>query len=208
MRIGRAAVEHVFLVQSHGSKLHATLQLLPRTGHPAFPQGPVLAFDDDHCHLGGVIAELLRAGGCDGTLATPSPMASAFTTNTLEQPRIQAHPIETGIRIATALNLAAIHQHHVPKTCAYTGRQAVPIACDHVVLVTSRLPEESFWLALESDWDGLWEAGIGSFDRIGDCVAPSTIAAADHAGQTLAREFDGEEAPFLREHVAVGGSGP
>ena len=34
MRIGRAVVEHVFLVQSHGSKLHATLQLLPRTGHP------------------------------------------------------------------------------------------------------------------------------------------------------------------------------
>ncbi len=93
-------------------------------------------------------------------------------------------------------------------TRACTGRQAVPIACDHVVLVTSRLAVEGFWLALESDWDGVWEAGIGSLDRIGDRVAPSTIAAANHAGQTLAREFDGEEAPFLRQHVAVGGSGP
>ncbi len=169
------------------------------------PQGAVLVFDDDHFYLGGVIAELLRAEGCDVTLVTPNPMVSAFTANTLEQPRIQAHLIESGIRIETALNLAAIHGDHVLTACAYTGRQADPIACDHVVFVTSRLPEEGLWLALDGDRDSLREAGIASLDRIGDCVAPSTIAAAVHAGHTLARGFDGGEAPFRREHVVVGG---
>ena len=45
-------------------------------------------------------------------------------------------------------------------------------------------------------------AGIASVTRIGDCLAPSTIAAAVYAGHRLAREIDSpppEGVPFLRE---------
>jgi dimethylamine/trimethylamine dehydrogenase len=54
--------------------------------------------------------------------------------------------------------------------------------------------------------EALGEAGIASVTRIGDCLAPATIAAAVYAGHRYARELDRpatEGAPFARELAAL-----
>jgi len=56
--------------------------------------------------------------------------------------------------------------------------------------VTSRLPNAALADALEASPDALAAAGIVSVTSIGDCWAPSTIAAAVYAGHRYAREFD------------------
>ncbi len=57
------------------------------------------------------------------------------------------------------------------------------------------------------DEDALASACITSLTRIGDCLAPSTIAAAVYAGHRLAREIDSpplDGVPFLRELPELG----
>nr|WP_245706355.1 hypothetical protein [Ruegeria marina] len=49
------------------------------------PGGRVVIFDDDHCYLGGALAELLVKSGADVTLVNPAPCVSDGTRNTLEQ---------------------------------------------------------------------------------------------------------------------------
>ena len=53
----------------------------------------------------------------------------------------------------------------------------------------------------------LQAAGIKSVRAIGDCDAPSTIAAAVHDGHLAARELDAPPAnpdmPFRREEIAL-----
>jgi dimethylamine/trimethylamine dehydrogenase len=76
-----------------------------------------------------------------------------------------------------------------------------------VVTVTSRLPDTALSDALEPRAADLAAAGIVSVTSIGDCLAPSTIAAAVYAGHRHAREFDWPESDavgFRRElpHLA------
>jgi dimethylamine/trimethylamine dehydrogenase len=75
-----------------------------------------------------------------------------------------------------------------------------------VVAVTSRIPDGTLSAALAADPDRLSEAGIASVVSIGDCWAPSTIAAAVYAGHRYAREFDrppAEDVEFARELPAI-----
>jgi dimethylamine/trimethylamine dehydrogenase len=69
------------------------------------------------------------------------------------------------------------------------------------------LPRDDLYQALVSDPDSLARAGIRSVVRIGDCLAPGTIAAAVHAGHLYAREFDEpvpEGVPFRRDLEMIG----
>ena len=56
-----------------------------------------------------------------------------------------------------------------------------------IVLVTSRQPNDSLWRELVADPEALAAAGIRQVERIGDCRAPATIAAAVHNGHLFAR---------------------
>ena len=85
--------------------------------------------------------------------------------------------------------------------CVYTGREQ-STACDHVVLVTSREPEDALYRALAADPERLADAGILSLERIGDCEAPDLIAAAVHAGHRYARTLDGADV-VKRDRVVV-----
>jgi dimethylamine/trimethylamine dehydrogenase len=73
------------------------------------------------------------------------------------------------------------------------------------VLVTMRLPNDGLYHDLMADEKALEAAGIKSVIRIGDCYAPSTIAAAVYAGHRCAREMDEpeREISFDRELVAL-----
>jgi dimethylamine/trimethylamine dehydrogenase len=160
------------------------------------PDGPVLVFDDDHYYLGGVISEHLRSAGLDVVLATPANEVSTWTTHTEEQHRIQQRVLGAGVRLETGTSLASVGEGHVMLECVYTGR-ALEVEAAGVVMVTSRIPQ-----------DGLYQVLAGRLDirRIGDCLAPGTIATAVYSGHRCAREMDADPpvgVGFRRERVVA-----
>ncbi|MEE8534556.1 MAG: FAD-dependent oxidoreductase, partial [Kiloniellales bacterium] len=162
----------------------------------------VLLYDDDHFYMGGVLAELLVQEGCAVTLVTPAANVSNWTHNTLEQGFIQARLLELGVEIRTYHGLARVEGGAARCACVFTGRES-EIACDALVPVTARLPNDALYLDLkarEADWA---DAGIRSLRAIGDAWAPATIAHAVYAGHRAARELDGPDigdaVPFRRE---------
>jgi dimethylamine/trimethylamine dehydrogenase len=150
---------------------------------------PVVVFDDDHYYLGAVLAEKLRSDGLDVTLVTPADRVSAWTVNTLEQHAIQKRVLDLGIEVLANRSIIEFDGSAITLECTYTGRRGiVPAAA--VVTVTSRLPNDELAQSLDDLADAVSAAGIVSITSIGDCLAPSTIAAAVYAGHRHAREFD------------------
>jgi dimethylamine/trimethylamine dehydrogenase len=105
----------------------------------------------------------------------------------------------------TQRRLEAIGEGEAEFSCLVTGRRETRPAAS-IVLITARLPEEALYQELTAEPEALAEAGITSLTRIGDCLAPATIAAAVYAGHRYARELDtpdAEGAPFARELAAL-----
>lgn len=175
-------------------------------GAAAVPaDGPVAVFDDDCFYMGSVLAELLARAGRSVLFVTPESQVSPWSSNTLEQGRVQRRLLELGVEIVTARALAGRTKDRLSLACIYTGAIR-DIDCATVVPVTARLPEESLWLALkarEADWA---DAGIKSVTRLGDCLAPGLIAAAVYSGHHYARTYEEpattDDVPFLREDIA------
>ena len=95
---------------------------------------------------------------------------------------------------------------HLETVHRYTG-ELTPLKCDALVLVTARIPNTLLDYELEkvrNCWD---DAGLKSVSRIGDALAPSTIAAAVYSGHRYARELDEELdpdiVPFNRELTQI-----
>ena len=173
----------------------------------ARPQGhDVLLYDDDHYYLGGVLAELLAAEGYRVTVCTPAPLVSAWTANTLEVNRIQARLLRAGITLMTGSALVAVQHGKAELACAYTG-DATPVDADSVVLVTARNPASELYDELLAAKDQWADAGIQTVTAVGDCWAPSTIAAAVYAGHRYARELEeprnSDTLSFRREVTAL-----
>jgi dimethylamine/trimethylamine dehydrogenase len=158
----------------------------------------VLLFDDDHYYLGGVLAELLAREGYAVTLVTPAVRVSEWTTNTMEQPRIQKRLLELGVTLETAHALVGVEGDRARVVCTYTGRER-ELQWDALVLVTARLPEDALALELAA------RATSFSVRAIGDAYAPSTIAAAVWDGRRYAEELDAPKGgpPFRREVVQL-----
>ena len=88
----------------------------------------------------------------------------------------------------------------VTAACVFTEREQES-ACDTLVLVTARLPEDAVALELEGR--------VGSVRAIGDARSPGTIAAAVWDGRRYAEELDADPVddgvpPFRREIVQLG----
>jgi dimethylamine/trimethylamine dehydrogenase len=144
------------------------------------PEGPVLVFDDDHYYMGGVVAESLVAAGRTVTLATTAFLASAWTDNTAERERIQARLINLGVQIEANTVLVELAGEEASLACVFTGtRRTIRVAS--VVMVTARVSRDRLYRELEDRID---------ITRIGDCLAPGTIAACVRAGHEFAREID------------------
>jgi dimethylamine/trimethylamine dehydrogenase len=162
---------------------------------------PAVVFDDDHYYLGAVLAEKLRLDGLDVTLVTPADRVSAWTVNTLEQHAIQKRVLDLGVEVCANRNIIGFDGSAITLECKYTERQTtVPAAA--VVTLTSRLPNDELAQSLGDLPGEVNAAGIVSITSIGDCFAPSTIAAAVYAGHRHAREFDcppTDAAAFQRE---------
>ncbi|MEM9199967.1 MAG: NADH:flavin oxidoreductase, partial [Pseudomonadota bacterium] len=156
----------------------------------------------------GLMAELLRKKGCEVALVTPAPDVSHWTHNTLEQGRIQTRLIELGVEIIPLHSITAVGAGAATVSCVYTERTR-EIACATFLPVTMRLPVDSLFhqvsarLQNRADADG---PAPKTLTRIGDCLAPGTIAAAVWAGHRYARELGEppvEGVPFRRELPAL-----
>jgi dimethylamine/trimethylamine dehydrogenase len=156
------------------------------------PEGATVVFDDDHYYLGALLAEKLRADGLAVTLVTPADRVSAWTVNTLEQHAIHKHLLELDIAVLLNHNLVEFDGSLALLECTFTGRRS-SVSAASIVTVTSRQPNDALAEALRALPDAVAAAGIVSVGSIGDCLAPSTIAAAVYAGHRYAREFDWPE---------------
>lgn len=168
----------------------------------ASPMGHVVIYDDDHYYMGGVMAELLIQKGCSVTLVTPAAYVSEWTLNTLEQHEIHRRLANMGVQIELNRGVIEIAKDHAVTNCMFTD-QTRPIACDGVLLVSSRLENNAVYNELKSREAEWADAGIKSVKLIGDANAPGPIAWATYAGHRYARELDeadiGDALPFRRE---------
>lgn len=146
------------------------------------PTGPVIVYDDDHIYLAGVIAEKLLAEGYPVIFVTPESMVSSFTTNTLEQHRIQARLIELGADIRCNHSLAFLGPEGARISCTYTGR-VCDIDCASAVLVTERIRNTALY-------DALKPLGLKTLELIGDAAQPGLIVDATFTGHRAARDFE------------------
>lgn len=160
------------------------------------PKGPVVIFDDDHYYMAGALAEKLRAAGHDVTYVTPVADVSHWTHKTMEQARIQTRLIEMDVTIIPLHNISEVRADSIDLACIYTGSTR-DIPCGTFIPVTMREASDTLYADLTA-LGGAWK----SLTRVGDCLAPGTIAAAIYSGHKFAREF-GEPAPqgvpFKRE---------
>jgi dimethylamine/trimethylamine dehydrogenase len=179
------------------------------------PRGQrVVIFDDDHYYMGGVLAELVSSQGYDVHLVTPAAQVSAWTVNTLEVAKVQRRVLNAGVTVRCNTTVTAVGSDHVACMNVHTDQQT-ELAADSVVMVTSRLPEESLLTGLAEPTDGERAAGgraasgraaggPATVRGIGDAWAPGTIAAAVWSGRRFAEEFDAplppnDDVPFRRE---------
>jgi len=169
------------------------------------PQGRVLLFDDDHYYMGPVLAERLCEAGAEVVYVTTSGVVAAFGNYTEEQYRSQARLIELGVAIVPLHALTGFDGEAATLACVYTGRETVR-AADALLLVTARAPDDALYRDLAARPEALGAAGIETLVRIGDALAPATIAHAVYAGHRFARELDAPESdgvPFRRERAGV-----
>jgi dimethylamine/trimethylamine dehydrogenase len=151
-----------------------------------FPTGKVLIYDDDHYYMGGVLAELLATNGCEVTLMTPAPTISAWTEYTLEQNRVYKKLLDLNVTLLPHHTLASLSPQSATVTHTISSVEQT-IACDAIVMVTDRIPNDSLYHELKP---ALAEGKIKSLRIIGDAEAPNIIAQAVFSGHLAAREFD------------------
>ena len=168
--------------------------------------GPVLVYDDDHYYLGGLIAEALVMAGLSVTLLTPGPEVSHWTQNTMEQHKIEERLLSLGVTLVCKRTLVSVQSDYVVTRCNLTGQEhSLSVAA--LVLVTARLPTNELYFGVVGTDEEHLEALPFGLSRIGDCLAPSTIAAAVYDGHRYARELDNppepDGVPFRREYTLI-----
>ena len=165
------------------------------------PAGPIVIFDDDYYYMAGLIAEKLRAQGHDVTYVTPAADVSHWTHHTMEQERIQTKLMQMGVKIVPLHNVTHIGAESVELACVYT-QKTHKLPCGTFIPVTMRSAIDTLYQEISASSGG----ALKSLTRIGDCLAPGTIAAAVYSGHKYAREFGEpprEGVPFRRELPAL-----
>ncbi len=161
----------------------------------------ITVYDDDHYYLGGVIAEALHHSGCHVTLVTPANCVSAWTEHTLEQHKIHTRLLMLGVRIITAQQIKSVGKKRLTLSCIYTENLSEHES-EAIVMVTSRMPSDKVYQEVLTECHDL-ATPLRTLKRIGDCLAPSTVAAAVYSGHLAARELglDGTKDLYRRESL-------
>jgi dimethylamine/trimethylamine dehydrogenase len=141
------------------------------------------------------------------TYLTPEDSVAPWSQHTLDYRHIRKRMAKLGIE--------AIVSHDIVGYAGCTlsvenvwDHQCRDLACDAIVTVTARLPDDALYQELlerEAEWSA---AGLKSLRCIGDAEAPGLIAHAVYAGHRYARELEepvADGVPFKRHfHVADG----
>ncbi len=161
--------------------------------------GHVVLYDDDHFYMASVIAEKLLKAGCTVTLVTPAATFAGFSQFTIEIAHIHKRLFGLGAKLEAHSAVVSIRDGSVEIGSIYADLKR-EIACDAVVLVSGQIPNDGLYHELIA-------ADTGQrIVRIGDCLAPATIASAVYSGHKFARDLglsDVDRVPFLREDVAL-----
>ena len=169
--------------------------------------GPVIIYDDEQSYMGGVIAEQLAATHPNIRYITPAGVASAWTSNTLEQHRIHSALISQGVSISTNQTVKSVNNHQLATRCIFGGKDRV-YECNTLILVTERQSNDHLANALleinKSD------NKFATLEVIGDALAPGLIADAVFYGHLAARNFQMdpgmvENQLFMREIPSLTG---
>ena len=152
------------------------------------PSGRLLIFDDDHYYLGPVIALALRARGNAVTLVTPAGRAGQWSSYTNEQHASVRAMLEAGIEIVTNMVVDRVAPERVTASCVFTGRRR-EIGADRVLPLTRREPHDALHGEIRAAIAQGRTGAPATVTRIGDCLAPGTIAAAVYGGYRAALEM-------------------
>ena len=170
------------------------------------PTGPTLVFDTDGYYMASIMTEKLVAEGNKVIFCTPSDTVSEWAHHTDERWRIRTRLMELGVRIIPSHSLVSFDGDEATLNCEYTATsKTVPVKS--VVMVTQRKPNDNLYHAILADKGGDIEQLPFSLTRIGDCEAPSIIAAAVYSGHRYARELDEDvdiDMPLKHDRVDVG----
>lgn len=150
------------------------------------PEGEVVVFDDDGGYHATVLAEMLAKAGCRVHFVTPEDVVAPWGQFTLEYRHVRKRLAALGVVVHVSKLLAGYEGRALELQDAWSG-EALALAADAVVTVSSRLPEDELFQALCERPEELANAGVGSLHRIGDCEAPGLIAHAVYAGHALAQ---------------------
>ncbi len=169
--------------------------------------GPVIIYDDEQSYMGGVIAEQLAPTHPNIRYITPAGVASAWTSNTLEQHRIHSALISQGVSISTNQTVKSVNNHQLATRYIFGGKDRV-YECNTLILVTERQSNNHLANALleinKSD------NKFATLEVIGDALAPGLIADAVFYGHLAARNFQMdpemvENQLFMREIPSLTG---
>ena len=148
----------------------------------------VLIYDDDHYYLGSAIAELCVQQGRQVTLLTPDGRIASWTRYTLEQEKIEARLSTLDVEMITLHELKSVVEGKANICAVFNSAQQREVGFDSLVLITSRKPNSGLYQQLLER-----EARFKTLQGIGDCEAPSTVAAAVYAGHLAARNLQSNE---------------
>jgi dimethylamine/trimethylamine dehydrogenase len=163
----------------------------------------VLVYDTDGYFTAVGIAELLLAAGKRVTVLTPLANLAPFMFLTGEGFRVNRELRAQGVEIVPLHVLSEIGADGTLSGQNVWAPDPVRWHADAVVLVTQRQPQDALYHELQADPQRLQREGIEAVYRIGDCLAPRTIAENVFDGHRLAREIDSPDPtkplPYIRE---------
>jgi dimethylamine/trimethylamine dehydrogenase len=163
----------------------------------------VLVYDTDGYFTAVGMAEMLLAAGKRVTVLTPFANFAMFMFFTGEAFRVNRELRAQGVSVITSHLLSEIGPAGTLRGQNVWSPDPVAWQADAVVLVTQRQPHDALYHQLKADPARVEREGIEAVHRIGDCLAPRTIAENVFDGHRLAREIDSLDPstplPYLRE---------
>ncbi len=162
----------------------------------------VVVYDTDGYFTAVGMAEMLLAAGKEVTIVTPAANLAPYMFLTGEAFRVNRELRARGVGIVPSHLLGEITADELRGQNVWSP-DPVTWRADAVVLVTQRQPCDGLYHELTSDPERWASEGIEAVYRIGDCLAPRTIAENIFDGHRLAREIDTADPatplPYLRE---------
>jgi len=162
----------------------------------------VLVYDTDGYFTAVGMVEMLLAAGKRVTVLTPFANFASFMFFTGEAYRVNRELRAQGVSFITSHVLSEITPDGLRGQNVWAP-DPVHWKADAVVLVTQREPCDALYHELRTGPERMQQEGIEALYRIGDCLAPRTIAENIFDAHRLAREIDTPDPatplPYLRE---------